>query len=119
MKAFKKMSLTGSHTELIANVLRSFSKPVNLEIASRLDIGHLARIASFRPSDQHIITLDPESRANVNENYEYLEKIFNEGKMIYGVNTGFGGSANVVTESAEITQKALIQHLNCGIPSQT
>ena len=37
--------------------------------------------------------------------------------MIYGVNTGFGGSADVRSKDSEELQKALVRHLNAGFGS--
>ncbi|KAF1970709.1 putative phenylalanine ammonia-lyase [Bimuria novae-zelandiae CBS 107.79] len=40
-----------------------------------------------------------------------------EGKTVYGVNTGYGGSADVRCSFGEMykLQQAFIQHLNCGV----
>ncbi|KAF1919304.1 L-Aspartase-like protein [Ampelomyces quisqualis] len=42
------------------------------------------------------------------------EKIAN-GDVIYGVNTGFGGSADTRSDDVERVQQSLISHLTCGI----
>ena len=38
-----------------------------------------------------------------------------KGNVIYGVNTGFGGSADTRSNDAERVQQSLISHLTCGI----
>lgn len=38
-----------------------------------------------------------------------------KGNVIYGVNTGFGGSANTRSNDVERVQQSLISHLTCGI----
>ncbi|KAH8716736.1 L-Aspartase-like protein [Phaeosphaeriaceae sp. PMI808] len=40
-----------------------------------------------------------------------------EGEIIYGVNTGFGGSADTRSNDVERVQQSLISHLTCGIIS--
>jgi phenylalanine ammonia-lyase len=44
-----------------------------------------------------------------------LERELAAGNVIYGVNTGFGGSADTRTQDFERLQSAAIQHLNVGI----
>ena len=38
-----------------------------------------------------------------------------QGEIIYGVNTGFGGSADARSNDVERVQQSLISHLTCGI----
>ncbi|KAK3347600.1 L-Aspartase-like protein [Neurospora tetraspora] len=38
-----------------------------------------------------------------------------QGEIIYGVNTGFGGSADARSNDVEAVQQSLISHLTCGI----
>lgn len=38
-----------------------------------------------------------------------------KGNVIYGVNTGFGGSADTRSNNVESVQQSLISHLTCGI----
>lgn len=38
-----------------------------------------------------------------------------EGEIIYGVNTGFGGSADARSHNVDWVQQSLISHLTCGI----
>ena len=38
-----------------------------------------------------------------------------QGEIIYGVNTGFGGSADARSHDVELVQQRLISHLTCGI----
>jgi phenylalanine ammonia-lyase len=44
-----------------------------------------------------------------------LERELDAGNVIYGVNTGFGGSADTRTQNFERLQSAAVQHLNVGI----
>ncbi|KAF2095522.1 phenylalanine ammonia-lyase, partial [Rhizodiscina lignyota] len=42
-----------------------------------------------------------------------------DGDLVYGVNTGFGGSADTRTSNLISLQRALVQHQNSGILTQT
>lgn len=46
---------------------------------------------------------------------DFLASKLAAGKVIYGVNTGFGGSADTRTQDFHRLQSALVQHLNVGI----
>lgn len=46
---------------------------------------------------------------------DFLNQELQAGSIIYGVNTGFGGSADTRTQSFELLQSALVQHLNVGL----
>ncbi|KAK2011569.1 phenylalanine ammonia-lyase [Colletotrichum eremochloae] len=55
------------------------------------------------------------------EAVEACSKVISEkiaqGEVIYGVNTGFGGSADARSDNVERVQQSLISHLTCGIIS--
>ncbi|KAK3348869.1 L-Aspartase-like protein [Lasiosphaeria hispida] len=61
------------------------------------------------------LTDDSEVLARVDESVAFLAKELADGRVIYGVNTGFGGSADTRTQDFERLQSAAIQHLNVGI----
>lgn len=46
---------------------------------------------------------------------DFLSSKLADGNIIYGVNTGFGGSADTRTQDFHRLQSALVQHLNVGI----
>ena len=46
-----------------------------------------------------------------------IPKKIAQGEIIYGVNTGFGGSADARSHDVEKVQQSLISHLTCGIVS--
>ncbi|KAJ4291208.1 hypothetical protein N0V88_006202 [Collariella sp. IMI 366227] len=51
----------------------------------------------------------------IQDSVALLERELNAGNVVYGVNTGFGGSADTRTDHHERLQSAAIQHLNVGI----
>ncbi|KAK3904444.1 L-Aspartase-like protein [Staphylotrichum tortipilum] len=51
----------------------------------------------------------------IHDSVTLLERELAAGAIIYGVNTGFGGSADTRTRDFELLQSAAIQHLNSGI----
>ncbi|KAK4445956.1 Phenylalanine/tyrosine ammonia-lyase [Podospora aff. communis PSN243] len=65
------------------------------------------------------LTDAPEVLDLVNRSVAFLESELKDGRVIYGVNTGFGGSADTRTDNFERLQDAAIQHLNVGILLQT
>ncbi|CAP61903.1 uncharacterized protein PODANS_5_1980 [Podospora anserina S mat+] len=65
------------------------------------------------------LTDDEDIIRQVNESVAYLAHELEAGHTIYGVNTGFGGSADTRTQDFERLQSAAIQHLNVGILLQS
>ncbi|KAK4153258.1 L-Aspartase-like protein [Chaetomidium leptoderma] len=61
------------------------------------------------------LTGDPGHLQLVDDSVAFLERELAAGNVIYGVNTGFGGSADTRTQDLERLQSAAIQHLNVGI----
>ncbi|KAL2133201.1 hypothetical protein VTI74DRAFT_2746 [Chaetomium olivicolor] len=61
------------------------------------------------------LTDDPQDLKLVDDSVALLERELDAGNVIYGVNTGFGGSADTRTQHFEKLQSAAIQHLNVGI----
>jgi phenylalanine ammonia-lyase len=56
--------------------------------------------------------------ALLRDNAAYLESQVISGHVIYGVNTGYGGSADVRSADALAMQRSLIRHLNIGFGDQ-
>ena len=54
------------------------------------------------------------SENEMQENFSYMMNKLSEGTIIYDVNTGFGGSANVRPRDMQDLQISLIRHLNVG-----
>ncbi|ERF71075.1 hypothetical protein EPUS_09199 [Endocarpon pusillum Z07020] len=62
-------------------------------------------------------TLDksPAFAKRIEDSVILLKQLIEEGKIIYGVNTGFGGSAGTRSKKSEALQSALLQHHQFGI----
>lgn len=63
------------------------------------------------------VEIDEKVKDKVKNSREVIEKILEEGKPIYGVNTGFGELANVRIDKNKIEelQKNLIRSHSCGV----
>ncbi|KAK1760365.1 putative phenylalanine ammonia-lyase [Echria macrotheca] len=90
----------------------STEEPVTIT-GNDLELGNVINVACrgtpFRLSDDYKV------RSRVENSVDYLELQLAKGRIIYGVNTGFGGSADARTHKLERLQSAAIQHLNVGI----
>lgn len=60
------------------------------------------------------VSIEEECARNVMLNYAYLKEKINSGAVVYGINTGFGGSADVRHSDTAKIQNTLIQHQNAG-----
>ncbi|KAL5334491.1 L-Aspartase-like protein [Aspergillus crustosus] len=58
---------------------------------------------------------DPAILSRMEDSVALLNKRLAEGKVVYGVNSGFGGNADTRTDAHEDLQKALIQHHNTAV----
>ncbi|KAF2177847.1 phenylalanine ammonia-lyase [Zopfia rhizophila CBS 207.26] len=63
------------------------------------------------------LSSDPAVRDRIQKSVQSLAKHLAQGGTVYGVNTGFGGSADVRCEPDEMytLQRSLLQHQHCGI----
>ncbi|KAJ6043435.1 uncharacterized protein N7446_001634 [Penicillium canescens] len=78
-----------------------------------LDIGSVFAVA--RCHVEPYLTDDQKVLACVNQSIDFLTQELKAGHTVYGVTTGFGGSANTRTADYETLQKALIQHHNSAV----
>ena len=104
-----------THVECTISSLKELLENQSLAIqvdGKSLTVAHLYAVANLaKPFTCEI----PESSVEeMKQNSEYLAKKVENGTVIYGVNTGFGGSADVRSEDKLEIQKSLIRHLNAG-----
>jgi phenylalanine ammonia-lyase len=62
-----------------------------------------------------VLTNDAAILDGVEESVQFLESELERGRIIYGVTTGFGGSADTRTDKVRGLQVALQQHQNIGV----
>ncbi|KAL4985198.1 L-Aspartase-like protein [Aspergillus falconensis] len=113
--------MTEGLSEYTQSVLFSFR---DLQAASKeghtvqLD-GHSLRlsdaVAVSKYGAQITITDDLSALSRMEDSVALLEKKIAEGRVVYGVNSGFGGNADTRTNAHEDLQKALIQHHNTAV----
>ncbi|KAI4723667.1 phenylalanine ammonia-lyase [Aureobasidium sp. EXF-10727] len=78
-----------------------------------LDIASVVAVAKYGISAQ--LSTDDDTHKRVDDSVRMLKTHLDSGHLVYGVSTGFGGSATTRTNNLEDLQRALIQHQNSGI----
>ncbi len=76
----------------------------------------LEQVAAVASGDEHV-TLSPAARGRVEQSRRVVEKIITEGRVVYGVNTGFGKLSDVHIEPAQLRelQLNLVRSHSCGL----
>ena len=74
----------------------------------------IAQLYHMKKSGHPSVSIDKDSIDVMIENCQYLEQKVKQGCVIYGVNTGYGGSADVRSNDIIEVQRSLIRHLNAG-----
>ncbi|EED22948.1 phenylalanine ammonia-lyase, putative [Talaromyces stipitatus ATCC 10500] len=109
--SFPHFELTHSEWADLQNILKS-DDPVVID-------GHNLTIAGVVAVALHgkkaVLTEDAAVLDRVNESVKFLERELAKGHVVYGVTTGFGGSADTRTDSVKSLQLALQQHQNIGV----
>ncbi len=57
----------------------------------------------------------PEVRARISKSQKAIDEKLEQGKSVYGISTGFGGSADTRTNEHLALGKALLQHQHGGV----
>ncbi|KAK2165277.1 hypothetical protein NP493_1373g00024 [Ridgeia piscesae] len=76
-----------------------------------LTIATIYAVASRRSTK---VAIEPRSVDKMQENVDYLSGKIQDGMVIYGVNTGYGASADVRSDDTVELQNSLIRFLNAG-----
>ena len=74
----------------------------------------ISDVHSFFTGKFHSASLTTQAWKAVKKSHEYLDQKLSEGVCVYGINTGFGGSANVRHNNDSAINATLITHLNAG-----
>lgn len=72
-------------------------------------------VSEHRYAKKAVLTNDTTILGRVKDSVQYLDNELKKGHVVYGVNTGFGGSADTRTNKARDLQVALQQHQSSGI----
>ncbi|KAF9884732.1 hypothetical protein FE257_001293 [Aspergillus nanangensis] len=78
-----------------------------------LNLGRIVAVAKHGSAPA--MTDDIKVLAKMRNCVDLLNTKLAEGNIVYGVNTGFGGSADVRTDNYKDLQKALVQHHNAAV----
>ncbi|KAL2021857.1 hypothetical protein VTK56DRAFT_6452 [Thermocarpiscus australiensis] len=102
-----------THYEWVALQNRLRSSEAVLVNGQDLSIADVVAVSLHQAAAK--LTYDKQVLQLVDESVAFLARELESGHIIYGVNTGFGGSADTRTQRFEQLQSAAIQHLNSGI----
>ncbi|KAL4768068.1 L-Aspartase-like protein [Aspergillus nidulans var. acristatus] len=106
-----------SHLELASTHLKELEK-INQDGQLVVDGNSLTIacvVAVSKYSCKPYLTDNRDTIETINRSVLTLEKLLVDGHPIYGVNTGFGGSADTRTNQVTALQKSLLQLLQSGI----
>ncbi|KAJ5652801.1 L-Aspartase-like protein [Penicillium longicatenatum] len=74
-------------------------------------------VAVARYGTAVFIDKSPELREGVDKSVNFLRQCVEQGEILYGINTGFGGSANTTTDDTKNLQISLMQMQQYGVLS--
>ncbi|KAI0446168.1 phenylalanine and histidine ammonia-lyase [Xylaria telfairii] len=107
-----------SHTEVILDVWQRLGALVSVEDSTpiiltgrKLTIPALVAIARYHAATEISNTV----LESMDQSLQVLQNGLQNGRVIYGVNTGFGGTADVRTKKVVELQHALIRELHYGV----
>ena len=107
--------MMSSHTHLTTSLLkryRQLRRSLRICIDGRsLDLSSVYAVSRHR--DIRIAVHD-DATAIMQRNASFFRQQIESGLTIYGVNTGYGGSADVRSNETRELQNSLIRHLNAG-----
>ncbi|KAI1148864.1 phenylalanine and histidine ammonia-lyase [Nemania diffusa] len=107
-----------SHTEVVLGVWRRLDAIVSAEEAKPITLtGRSLTVPDIVSIARYNATTEISSSAleSMKRSLSVLENGLRDGHVIYGVNTGFGGTADVRTRKVHELQHALIRELHYGI----
>ncbi|KAK5031938.1 hypothetical protein LTS07_004559 [Exophiala sideris] len=107
------LALTYRTWVTIQNLVRAGRVEIN---GYNLDIATVVAVSRF--GCKPVIEKSPELLERLKESQEILLEHMRNGRKIYGVNTGFGGNADLRTDNLINLQRALTQHQQSAILTQ-
>ncbi|RAQ47199.1 phenylalanine ammonia-lyase [Aspergillus flavus] len=103
-------SLVLQQWSLLNELLRGAADDLVLN-GTGLDIPHVVYIARYAGN----VSIDPASYESINQSQAAIAKSLSKGDVIYGVNTGFGGSADIRANDVLALQRVLTRELSYGV----
>ncbi|CAL8579680.1 hypothetical protein XPA_005414 [Xanthoria parietina] len=82
-----------------------------------LDIPSVVAVSRYNVEPR--LADDDDFRRRIDASVATLKQLLEDGNIVYGVTTGFGGSADTRTDRTEALQLALLQHQQAGILTAT
>ncbi|CAO1638003.1 unnamed protein product [Sympodiomycopsis kandeliae] len=102
----------------LATTLNSISSTRHVvldgENLSAADLIAISRVGTLPPTKVSVSDAQP-ARTRMEDSKASLEANLDNGETVYGVNTGYGGSANTRTREQESLQYSLLHFLRVGI----
>ena len=105
-----------SFTDLVLSQWRDPSLPTKATLAVDGRSLTIADVVEVSRQLKHV-ELTSESIDAIEVCSKIIPEKIAKGNVIYGVNTGFGGSADTRSNDVERVQQSLISHLTCGVIS--
>ncbi len=112
------MALRRSHTALSLSFLQDFHSALNSVISLTGADLSIPKLHAISHKLHARVQVDESRLRAVQRNADYLKEKVDSGAVIYGVSTGFGGSADVRSSNIEEVQKSLVRHLNAGFSTK-
>jgi phenylalanine ammonia-lyase len=105
-----------SHASLVLEYCRKTTNSTSVVVdGCSLDLAGVTRVGKHNAPAN--LSEDVAVRERIDKSVEVLRKHLATGRVVYGVNTGYGGSADVrcKPEETHTLQQAVLQLLHCGV----
>jgi phenylalanine ammonia-lyase len=90
-----------------------FKVPAVIINGHDLSIAELVAVATHRAPVE--VSSDSTVTQRVHDSVEFLKQHLTDGNVVYGINTGYGGSADTRSQNLADMQRGLIQHHNSAV----
>ncbi|KAM0799486.1 putative phenylalanine ammonia-lyase [Usnea florida] len=108
----------GPHASLVVREWKLLWNTISTETPTYIDSDYLevAKVTAVSKHGTKAVFKDKAAATkSLNKSVEFLARRLANGHSLYGITTGFGGSADLRTQKVESLQRALVQHQHSGI----